>query len=117
MRRDKTQKGETMSAGEILAIVDSIKANKVSDSVKYGWLSDVEGMVQCEIHKSSPDAVKPVISDGDELSVSSPYSNIYTLYLISMIAFAQGDYTGYSRANDEFEKAFRAYAKFCIRNR
>ena len=106
-----------MTAGEILAIVDSIKANKVSDSVKYGWLSDVEAMVCCEIHKALPDKVNRVISDGDALSVSAPYSNIYMLYLVSMIAFAQGDYEGYSRANAEFEKAFGAYAKFCIRNR
>jgi hypothetical protein len=117
VRRDETQKGEAMTAGEILAIVDSIKANNVADSVKYGWLSDVEGMVCCEIRKSLPDKANRVISEGDELSVPAPYSSIYTLYLVSMIAFAKGDYEEYSSANAEFEKAFRAYAKFCIRNR
>ena len=106
-----------MKAGEVLATVDSLKSNKVADSIKYSWLSGVEGMVKCEILKLSPDSITPIVSDEDLLSVSAPYSDIYMFYLISMIAFAQGDYDGYSRANQEFERLFRAYARFCIRNR
>ena len=111
------QKGEAMKAGEVLATVDSLKSNNVADSIKYGWISVVEGMVKCEILKLSPENITPILSDEDLLSVSAPYSDIYMLYLISMIAFAQGDYDGYSHANQEFERVFKAYAKFCIRNR
>lgn len=106
-----------MTAGEILEIVDAIKENTMPDSVKLRFINEIEGRVLCEIHKKMPNEICDIVSENDELSVPSPYANIYSLYLISMIDFATGNFDGYVRSCAECESAFSEYARFCIRNR
>ena len=106
-----------MKAGELLAIVDAIRVNTETDNVKYAWINEVEGRVLCEIRKEDPSRLTPVISEDDELTVPIPYSKLYTLYILAMIALSGGDYNGYTRAISEFEEAFSEYARFCIRSR
>lgn len=105
-----------MIVRELLETVDAIKENEISDVLKYRWINDVEGRVLCEIHKLSPSAVKTVISEDDVLSVPEPYTVLYVLFLVSMIEFARGNYSNYSRLSVEFEKSLEIYAKWFIRN-
>lgn len=106
-----------MTAGELLKNLDSVKTNELCDDLKFRWINDVEGRVLCEIHKISPDRVKEIVSETDELTVPEPYSNLYILYLAAMIEFAGGNYSAYTELSAEFEKALLIYAKWFIRNR
>ena len=104
-----------MTVRELLDIVDFTKKNEVSDELKIRWINDVEGRVQCEIHRISPDKVARVVSENDVLSVPDPYASLYMLFVVSMIEFSEGDYTNYARLTAEFEKSLVMYAKFVIR--
>ena len=106
-----------MKAGELIAIVDSLKENEISEDVKFSWLADAEARVMCEIHKMDPKSIDTCIGGDTELSVPAPYSSMYSMYVLSMICFVMGDYTAYTRANAHYEKDFLDYAKFCIRTR
>jgi len=106
-----------MKAGELIAIVDSIKQNEISEDVKFAWLNEAEARELCEIRKE-PALDMGAISCGEsELSVPSPYSKMYSMYLVAMIAFVLGEYDTYAKANAEYEQVFYEYAKYCIRTR
>ena len=106
-----------MTVGKILEQFDAVKNNEISDSVKLGWLSEVEGKVLCEIKNLSPDSVAFPNSSCDELSIPESFSRVYLLYLGAMTELAAGNYDAYSHLYKEFEAEMSSYAKFCIRNR
>jgi hypothetical protein len=106
-----------MTVKELLEITDSVKENKLCDDVKLRWINDVEGRISCEIHGMSPEAFIPHTSDDDVLLVPDAYSSLYLLYLVSMIAFSNGDFSLYSTSNIKFEEMLHRYAKHCIRSR
>ena len=106
-----------MKAGELIAIVDAVKPNDISEDIKLGWLGDAEGRVLCEIKKESVKDVTLIACGDDELSVPSPYSKMYSMYLVAMICFVKGEYEAYVKANQQYERAFSDYAKYCIRTR
>ncbi len=106
-----------MKVERLIATLDAIKENTVNDDTKLVWLNEVEGRIACEIHKKNTEETGMLVSGEDELSVSEPYSRIYILYLIAMIAFTEGNYDLYSRTVIEYEAAFSEYAKYVIRNR
>ena len=110
-------KGEKMTVSEILKVVDTLKANTLDDEIKLGWINEVEGRLFYEINKSSHQDYAPIRSLSDTLSVSEPYSRMYVLYLVAMIAFSLGQYDTFSMSMGEFEKAVEEYAKYVIRNR
>ena len=105
-----------MIVRELLEIIDATKQNEVPDNLKLQWINDVEGRVQCEIHKVKPEMVRVVASDEDELTLPQPYCSAYTLFIVSMIEFAEGNYSDYARLSLEFEKNLEIYAKWYIRN-
>lgn len=105
-----------MTVRELLEVLDATKKNEMPDELKLRWINDVEGRVQCEIWKKSPELFKRVLSDEDILSVPDPYCSMYLLFLVSMIEFAEGNYGDYARLSIEFEKNLELYAKWYIRN-
>lgn len=106
-----------MKVERVIATIDAIKENQINEDTKLVWLNEVEGRVACEIHKKTTSELRELVSVTDELSVPEPYSRIYTLYLIAMIAFTQGDYDLYSRTVIEYEAVFSEYARYVIRSR
>ncbi|MBE6647344.1 MAG: hypothetical protein E7611_06910 [Ruminococcaceae bacterium] len=106
-----------MKVEKIISIVDAVKTNSVNDDTKLAWINDVEGRVACEIHKKSADEFKSLVNGEEELSIPEPYSRMYTLYLIAMIALVQGEFDLHSKAFTEYELAFSEYARYSIRNR
>lgn len=105
-----------MKVRELLETLDATRQNQLSDSLKLRFINDVEGRVQCEIHKIAPRSVRFVVSEDDELTLPEPYSSVYLLFLVSMIEFAEGHYSDYARLSIEFEKNLEIYAKWYIRN-
>ena len=99
----------------MLEVLDATRKNDYSDTLKLRWINDVEGRVQCEIHKKSPADVRFVVSDEDTLTLPEPYCLVYLLFLTSMIEFADGHYSDYAKLTLEFEKNLEIYAKWYIR--
>lgn len=106
-----------MKVERLIATLDAIKTNQVNDDTKILWINEVEGRVTCEIFKSPIDEVAFVTAGYEELTVPEPYSRVYILYLIAMIAFVEGDFDLYNKTYIEYESAFSDYAKYVIRNR
>jgi hypothetical protein len=102
---------------QILALADEMKSNSLSDSVKIGWIADVEGRILTEIHKKMPEHTSLPKRSDDQLTLPEVYARVYLLYITAMIAFVEGDYSAFSRINAEFESALAAYARWFIRNR
>lgn len=106
-----------MKAGEIISIVDMLKANDVGEEAKFNWLCEVNSRVLCEIFGKAPEQITEIACGEDELCVPSPYSRMYSEYLLAMISFVNGDYESYNAMYVEYEKSFLEYSKYCIRNR
>lgn len=106
-----------MKIKKLISTLDAIKENEFNDDTKLYWINEVEGRIACEIYKKNAAEFVGLVSEEDELSVSEPYSRIYILYLIAMIAFAKGEYDLYSKTVIEYETAFSEYARYVIRNR
>ena len=106
-----------MTVRELLSLADAAKPNELGDDLKLRWINDVEGRIECEIHKRPISEFKSVLGEDDVLCVPDSHSGLYLPYLLSMIAFAGADYEAYSRASVDFETALHAYAKFYIRNK
>ena len=106
-----------MTVEKLLELTDSARPNELCDDVKLRWIGDIEGRVQCELHKVSPDKVTLPVGSDDTLTVPDAYAELYLLYLTAMIEFTAGNYAAYSTINREFETAFARYARHVIRTR
>lgn len=106
-----------MTAGELIAVVDAIKENDVSDEIKLGWIGEAEARVKCEICGVDARELDEKLSGDHALSVPMPYARLYTMYLLSMLCFLGGEYEAYNKALGEYEQAHREYGKYYIRNR
>ena len=106
-----------MKASDIINLVDSVKSNEIGEDVKFNWLSEANARVLCEIAGKSPEAIVRITGGDDELYVKSPYSRMYSEYLLAMVFFVGGEYDAYLKAYSAYEKTFLEYAKYCIRNR
>ena len=106
-----------MKAVQIINAVDSMKPNEIGEDVKFGWLGEADARVRCEIAGELPENISPIMGGDDELYVKSPYSRMYSEYLLAMIFFVGGEYDAYLKAYSAYEKTFVEYAKYCIRSR
>lgn len=106
-----------MTVEKILEQFDAAKSNELGDSVKIGWLAEVEGRILCQILGKSPDEVTLPKGSGDTLALPESFSRVYLLYLAAMIELYGGDHSAYATINREFEEELSSYAKYLIRNR
>lgn len=106
-----------MKVEKILALVDEMKSNSLSDTLKIGWIADVEGRILSEIHKMPIEETELPKRSEDHLIIPDAYARVYLLYVMAMIAFAEGDYLAFSKINAEFETSLATYARWFIRNR
>ena len=111
------ERREKMKAGELIAIVDNMKSNQIGEDVKFCWLDEVNARVLCEIVKTAPESIEKISCGEDELCVPSPYSRMYSEYLLAMLAFVGGEYDCYAKMYSAYEKTYLEYAKYCIRTR
>lgn len=106
-----------MTVEKILEQFDALKSNELGDTVKIGWLAEVEGRVLCQILGKSPSEVALPKGSGDALTLPECFSRVYLLYLAAMTALYGGDVDIYSSLKREFEEELSNYAKFVIKNR
>lgn len=106
-----------MTVEKILEQFDATKSNELGDSVKIGWLAEVEGRVLCQILGKSPDEVTLLKGGSDTLVLPESFSRVYLLYLAAMTELYGGDHSAYTTLKLEFEEELSSYAKYLIRNR
>lgn len=105
-----------MTANKVIELVDEIRPNSFNEEQKFGWINDLEGMVQELVIQT--DEVKPLAYPEDmdkELLIPAPFDNVYGLYLESMIDFYNREYGNYNNTAAMFETRFSAYKKAYIR--
>ncbi len=104
-----------MTVKEIIDYTDKLKPNSFDFETKLVWINQVEGMVQSEIMKTPIEEISLASDEYDALSVKHPYSQIYSLYIISMIDFFSGDFVKYQNSSAAYNDAMRLYAKYVLR--
>ena len=106
-----------MTVEKILEQFDALKSNQLSDTVKIGWLAEVEGRVLCQILGRSPEDVTLPKGSEDALTLPESFSRVYLLYLAAMTELFGGDHKAYDTIKREFEEEFSSYSKYIIKNR
>ena len=106
-----------MTVDKLLLLIDGVKKNEQSDEIKICWIADVEGRVLSEIHGIPVEEIALPESNEDVLAVPEAYGRVYLLYVLSMIALAEGDLEAYGQLSKDFESALAMYARYYIRTR
>ncbi len=104
-----------MTVKEIIEYTDKLKPNSFENDIKLSWINQVEGMVQSEINKAPLESIRILESENDTVSVKHPYSQIYSFYIVSMIDFFSGNFTGYENSSAVYNDAMKLYAKYVSR--
>ncbi|MEA4934805.1 MAG: hypothetical protein VB071_14670 [Lawsonibacter sp.] len=94
---------------EVIQRVDRIKPNALEEKDKARWLMELDGRTWREVTAADTPEAKPPEQwpedGGKPLLVSAPYDNMYDLYLMAMIEFAQGEYSAYNNTVALFDQA------------
>ena len=88
-----------MTVKEVLDTVDSLRPNEIGKADKLGWLTDIESRIYEDIYLthehngiSFTDTEKIGTDDSTVLFVKRPFSEIYILFLCSLIDFYHAEY-------------------------
>ena len=101
---------------KIIEQVEEIKPNVFGEEVKFGWLSQLNGMI-CRIvmqQEETPELKYPDDMDKD-LLVPEPYEGLYALWLMAKIDFYNRDDDDYNNTMLMFNQMFDEYKKLYIR--
>lgn len=106
-----------MTASEAVAFVDKMKPNRFSAEEKYGWLTDIDGMIVRELidtHENSPlegefEGYYPGRDDDTKLIAPAPYDGLYRWYLESQIDLANMEIGKYNNSRNLFNQAYLTY--------
>ena len=118
-------KEKAMTINQVLAMVDEINANSYDTKVKIEWLSKLDGRVFNDIiltheHDLVDDGegnlIEPTFPGYDdravdtELLIVDTYSDIYTDYLMAMIAYSNGETERYQNSMIMYNSKYKEYA-------
>lgn len=96
-----------MTAREIIDLVDEIKPNAFSDTVKLRWLNALEGRVAAEVMLMPQPQIRELeLKLTDTPMVEPPYDEIYTHWLKARIDEANGEYDKYANTAGLFNAAW-----------
>ena len=106
-----------MTIQDVLSYIADIKPHTISDDVLVRWLSDLEGRIYEEIvrwHDGGADIPHgPYDASTDmqtTLIAEAPYDNVYPLYLMAQIDFANGEYGRFNNSMAMYNSAFSDFA-------
>lgn len=111
--------GNTITIGEVLSLVDSIKPNTRTAEEKTLWLNNVDRMVYEEIIKVHEGAEDVTFSGYDEntpqtqvLLIPKHYgTEIYRFFIEMQIDLANAEYSKYNTSMQLFQMAYNNYAQ------
>lgn len=108
-----------MTLKTCIELVDKMAPNSFDKTIKLRWLSEIEGKLQIELCDRSISELVEYDSDTSEdtkLLIPFPFDQIYWMYLIAMLDFANGDNVHYTNSSELFNTVLDSYSKWLIRN-
>ena len=101
---------------KVIEQVDKVKINPYGDEEKFGWISELDGMVRRTVLQEGGTFAYSYPDDGDtELIVPYPYDGIYTHWLEAKIDFYDKRFEDYNNTITMFYALFDDYKKAYIR--
>ncbi len=107
-----------MTIEACLQYADAIAPNGIETAVKLRWLSEIEGRVRVELYGEKPETLTVIGTDtptDTELCAPHPYDQLYWMYVVAMIESVNGVAARYEWAAELFNTAYKALAKWLIR--
>lgn len=108
---------------EAIEYVDAVKPNDYKESIKKGWLSELDKLIFSEVivtHENGIDEFNGYDEDtplDTQLLVSSPYDEfIYSHYLEMKIDYYNAEYGKYNNSASMFNNAYEAFKVWYERN-
>lgn len=95
----------------VIAYVNQLKPNGYGDDEKAAWLRELDGKIALEVMGLPAPQYTPEEWD-NELLVSAPYDNIYWLYILSMMDFANEEFDNYANSRAMFSSAMGEYRRW-----
>ena len=106
-----------MTVNDAIMAADKLRPNAYAEEEKVGWLSNLDGKIALEVQHRKEAVSYSYPKDNDTvLQVSEPHSDIYPLYIVSMIDFYNKDTEEYFNSHQMSNAAYNVYAKWYIRN-
>jgi len=105
-----------MTGHKVIEKVDRVKPNSYSEEDKFGWINELDGMVQRLVFQN--DEVKQYSYPDDmdkELLIPAPYDDVYALFLEAKIDYYNREYANYNNSATMFEAQYSEYKKDYIR--
>jgi hypothetical protein len=100
----------------VIEYVDGVKPNAYDDEVKYRWINTLEGLISREVHDVRAPEYNLQTDADVPLMVSSPYDDLYHLYVSAMIDFYNREYNEYNNTILMFKERLEQYKVWYIRN-
>lgn len=105
-----------MTANKVIEQVDALRPNPYSEEQKFGWINNLEEMVQkLVMHSDEINSLSYPEDMDKELIISAPFDNLYQLYIESMIDYYNREYGNYNNSVMMFEARFTEFKKAYIR--
>ena len=106
-----------MTIKEALALVDELKPNGFSPTVKIRWLSELDGMIYqglVQTHEGNDDIENPHYTAETDLDTTliaeHPYDRLYVTWLESRIDYYNYDIAMLNNSNAAFQTEYQEYA-------
>jgi len=108
-----------MKVFEALRAADDIRPNALLPETKLRWLAELDGKIAVEVMLLSITEAQNfnyTQADGDsELLAAFPHDDIYLLYLVAQIDFANGELSRYQDDRELFNAAWGEYVRWFAR--
>ncbi|MCD7948087.1 MAG: hypothetical protein LUG13_07335 [Oscillospiraceae bacterium] len=102
--------------GEVIARVDAIIPNLISETDKCRWLSALDGQLAAEtLTEEVPDGYAWPEDTDKVLRIPNPWDEIYDVYLLALIHEALGELTEYNAMQEVFNDALGGYRRYLRR--
>jgi hypothetical protein len=108
-----------MTIIEAINKIDILKPNNYTQLDKFGWLSELDGIIKCEIidtHEGGEgidfNGYNPNTALKTELLVPAPYDDIYVKWLEAKIDYANAEYGKYNNSVTAYNTAYSAFEKY-----
>ncbi len=101
---------------EVIEKADKLRPNSFTADEKTDWLKDFENRIYNEIYSTHkcdiPFTDVAGVREETELFVTSPYDEMYVLYLCSMVDFANAEYDRYNNDMTMLESVYGDYERY-----
>lgn len=102
-----------ITAGQVLAQVDTLAPNQYTRTEKLRWLSQAEGFVLREICGVTEPLAE--LTEGTFLSAEPPYDELYRHYVEAQIHYCNGEMARYNAAAANWNNGLLTYRDYVCR--